>query len=195
MTRKIVIFICCLIVFIGATGGSFWYVKNSYNNDSENIITEDKEDGKKVITKNEHIVETNRFLTDWEFDRSIVEAFPHDNRYRMTPDFNLRLMYNVIDNEEVYKEYAERMNGNLPKEVDFNKNFVILITAEESKDGPKEDLEISDITHTEDDSTMNIVLKPKENPAEYAYMFHNAWYAIVNDKSLLRGVIKVIIED
>lgn len=193
--KKVMIVICCLIVFIGAVCVGFLFTKNNYNIDNKNEIVENKQENEEKSEISELIVETNRFATDWEWNSSILADFPNDARYHIKKDIDVNLMYNVIDNEDVYKEYADRMNNTLPQEVNFNENFVILLTTEEYKTGPEEDLEIADITHNEDGGTMNIILKPRSNPREFAYLNYNAWYAIVNDRSLLRDSVKIIIEE
>lgn len=194
--KKFLMVIIFVIVFIGAVGGSFLFVKNSYNVDNKNAQNNNNSQTTNTIEENvinEHIVETNRFSTDWKWSSSILSEFPDDERYHMKLDPDPWIMYNVIDNEEVYKEYAERMSSVLPQEIDFNKNFVILLTGEEGKEAP--DLEIVDFSHNEDNGTLNIILKEEVDPSQNCYLQYNAWYAVVNDRSLLRPATKIIIED
>lgn len=197
MKVKIVVIISLVIVFVLVVVGSFLYVKNvDTTSDTQNTATNAEAEQNNEVKKvsNEHIVETHRFSTDWEWNESILQEFPDDERYHIKKDNDVNLMYNVIDSEEVYKEYTEKISSVLPENVDFNENFVILLTTEEFKLGPEEDLEIADITHSEDDGTMNIVLREREEPRENAYLNYNAWYAIVNDRSLLRSAVNIIIE-
>lgn len=73
--KKVMIFVSFLLVFICAGVGSFLFVKNTYNTtDNKNEIIENREESKKENRKNEHIIDTNRFATDWEWNNSIVET-------------------------------------------------------------------------------------------------------------------------
>lgn len=197
MKKKIIIIVVFIIAFLFAFGGSFMYVKNLDKADNSGDEASTKQNkGSKV---NEHIVETNRFATTGEWNSfqngGIMEAFPDDSRYHMKKSSKSGAFYNVIDSEEVYKEYAKRLETILPEEVDFSKNFVVLIFNEDFKSFEEEgDLVIVDICENEDGGTMNIVLREREEPSPFAYMTYNAWYAVINDRSLLRPATDIVIE-
>ncbi len=194
MKKKIILIVIFIIVFLGAVGGSFMYVKNLGKADNSGDKTSIKKN--KV---NEHIVETNRFATIGEWNSfqngGIMEAFPDDSRYHMKKSAKSGAFYNVIDSEEVYKEYAKRLETILPEGVDFSKNFVVLVYNDDFKSFEEEgDLVIVDICENEDGGTMNIVLREREEPSPFACDTYNAWYAVINDRSLLRPATDVVIE-
>lgn len=197
--KKIVIGIVFVLVFLCAVGGSYMYVKKLDETGGTSGLTGSKKENKEEMKVNEHIVETNRFATIGEWnsfhDGGLLETFPDDDRYHMAKSNESGALFNVIDSAEVYKEYVNRIAYELPKDVDFSKNFVVLVYNEDFKSfNEKADFVIADITHSEDDGTMNIVFRERENPSEYNYWTYNAWYAVINDRSLLRPASNVILE-
>lgn len=195
--KKILIVLVFVIVFLCAVGGSYMYVRKLDETGGTRGSTGSKNnEGMKV---NEHIVETNRFATIGEWNSSqeggLLETFPDDNRYHMVKSNESGALFKVIDSAEVYKEYVDRISYELPKDIDFSKNFFVLVFNEDFKSfNKKADFVIADITHSEDNGTMNIVLRERENPSDFAYETYNAWYAVINDISLLRPATNVILE-
>lgn len=108
----------------------------------------------------------------------------------MTWNDNCRLYHKIITNPDKYQEYKSRITE-FPEvsEIDFDKDFVIVIANENLRSAHEKDMEIHDIIA--DENTTNIIMKQKENPN--LNNEGNVWYAIV-DKSLLRENAKVKIE-
>ena len=108
----------------------------------------------------------------------------------MTWSIKNSLYYKVLDNSVDYEVYKSRIKE-FPEteEINFEKNFIVIIANENIRQPHEKDLTIDNIYA--DDNTTHIVMKQKENP-NYD-VESNIWYAVV-DKSLLRNSADVTIE-
>lgn len=99
------------------------------------------------------------------------------------------MYYRIIKDEEEYEKIREKVKE-FPEstEIDFNNNFLILITHGEVSipNLHEKDLTISEITA--DDTTTHIILKTKENP-DYNKLRSSMY--VIADKTLLRENIKI----
>lgn len=108
----------------------------------------------------------------------------------MTWQDDVRLYYRAITNSTDYEKYKSRIST-FPEvsEINFDKNFIIIIANENYRDLDEIDMEISNVYA--DETTTNIIMKQKENPNMNDMT--NVWYAIV-DNSQLKDNIKIRIE-
>ncbi len=107
----------------------------------------------------------------------------------MSYDKESNMYYKIIADEEKYKECKEKVNE-LPEssEIDFNKNFLLLITHGEVSliNSWENDLTVVEITADENNTIVK--LAPKENPD---FNKLRTEICVVVDKTLLRETIKI----
>ena len=108
----------------------------------------------------------------------------------MTWNNEYGLYFKAITNAENYEIYKVRIQE-LPdiQDINFNENFLLIITIEKIDEPHKKDLEIYDISTSENET--QIVLKQKENPNYDDNS--NIYYAII-DKTLLKEKIDIKIQ-
>ncbi len=120
----------------------------------------------------------------------------------MTWNNECALYHKLITNKEDYDKYNERIE--LP-EIDFSKNFIVVISNENLKQADETDLLIYEVVA--DDTTTHIKMRQRENPVVYTdegslrsssddriyYSDNNVFWAVV-DNSQLRDKADVTIE-
>lgn len=127
------------------------------------------------------LFDDGRGYTDYETDLMAND---------MTWQDDVRLYYRTITNSNDYEKYKSRIST-LPEvsEINFDKNFIVIIANENYRDFDEIDMEISNVYI--DETTTNIIMKQKENPNMEDTT--NVWYAIV-DNSQLKDNVKITIE-
>jgi len=127
------------------------------------------------------LFDDGRGYTDYETDLMAND---------MTWQDDVRLYYRTITNFNDYEKYKSRIST-LPEvsEINFDKNFIVIIANENYRDFDEIDMEISNVYI--DETTTNIIMKQKENPNMEDTT--NVWYAIV-DNSQLKDNVKITIE-
>lgn len=127
------------------------------------------------------LFDDGRGYTDYETDLMAND---------MTWQDDVRLYYRIITNSNDYEKYKSRIST-FPEvsEINFDKNFIVIIANENYRDFDEIDMEISNVYA--DETTTNIIMKQKENPNMNDTT--NVWYAIV-DNSQLKDNVKISIE-
>ncbi len=179
---KVGIIILCIILVLIGIGFAGTKIYNKF------IKKQDKmETTKAKIIKKQDKMETRGLFddgsgyTDYETDLMAND---------MTWQDDVRLYYRAITNSNDYEIYKSRI-PTFPEvsEIDFDKNFIVIIANENYRDLDEIDMEISNVYA--DETTTNIIMKQKENPNMDDIT--NVWYAII-DNSQLKDNIKITIE-
>ena len=176
--KKIIIIIILTIVFFVSI-----FIGNSLYNNYETTEYEYHEIGENEIRTN-NISERAEINTSVLYDSEDGDLMSIDMNYNN----DVRLYYKIITNKEDYNKYKSRIN--LPDNIDFEKDFLIIIANENIRSEEEYDLRIYEVTA--DETTTHIVMKQKENPS--TYNINNVFYALVN-KSELRENIDIKIEE
>lgn len=140
-----------------------------------------------TFIKKQDKVETRRLFDDGRgYSNYATDLMAND----MTWQDDVGLYCRTITNEKDYKKYKSRIST-FPEvsEINFDKNFIVIIPNENLRNFDEIDMEISNVYA--DESTTNIIMKQKENPNMNDTT--NVWYAII-DKSQLKNNVKIIIE-
>lgn len=157
----------------------------------------------KLDAKGDNIIENkdvsvNVLKTDKFETSGLFELADGTSRYEadlvandMFWNSKVRLYHKIITNKEDYNKYKERV-PQLPEiaNINFEKEFVIILVNENVRDKNEDNLYISDVNLSND--VTNIYLKQKEEVNQSNR--YNGWYAIV-DKTQLSENINIIVND
>ena len=156
-----------------------------FNEDEiENVLNQDEE----IVEEKTNIIEHGEISTRglFELPNGVVSYENNLMGNDMTWDQDTRLYYKVIETEEVYNKYKDRIEVPELNADDLKNNYLIIVANENIRESDEIDLLIYDVVVNE--NTTEIIVKQKENPSPYSDK--NVFWAVVN-KDLIKDSIDV----
>lgn len=183
--KKIVIVIIIVIIILM---GSILLGKKLYSNYTTKQLNQENIDRNEINTEinkeSTNIKERGELNTRGLFELSDGVSSYEINLMAndMNWDVKTSLYYKIITNEDDYNRYKARIT--LPEMNNFEKEFLIIVANENIRSEDENDLIISEVIS--DDTTIQIIMKQKENPS--AYSINNVFYAVVENIDLKENI-------